>query len=101
MRSLTYSFEVPDDVDTVEEALGEGKHTILAEGFERGNAAVLLLSAAEGMIRAQVERELRESDPLEAHDTVVAMAFLNARLQVIDVLMHLEPRPLDATFSEM
>ena len=103
MRHVTVTIEIPDHIEEITgETIPEIKFTVMSQGVDADVIVPLLLSAAEGQAQAALLEQFRGADPMEQQDTIDALAMLNARLKVVDTVMHLPMRPLESsTYSEM
>lgn len=85
-RTLTLTITVPEDV---EEDLGGMMMSVEGHGIDGEITPILVLAAAEAMIRGDLRTALERENPMTTGDVLDAMAFLNGRLKVVDAVMHL------------
>lgn len=98
-RTLTLTITIPEDMD---DNLGGMGMSAESHGIDRDIAPILLLAAAETMIRVEIRQELEQQNPMTTGDVLDAMSFLNARLKAVDAIMHLpETAGADAAYLEL
>lgn len=98
-RTLTLTITIPEDMD---DNLGGMGMSTESHGIDRDIAPILLLAAAETMIRVEIRQELEQQNPMTTGDVLDAMSFLNARLKAVDAIMHLpETAGADAAYLEL
>lgn len=89
-RSLTLIITI--DEDSVEE---DGFNTdgivssMESQGIPPEVATTLLLISVYGRVSMEMRREIEQAVPLQSEEVTGAVAALNARLRMIDEIMHL------------
>lgn len=85
-RTIILSISIPPDMG---EDLAGMSMSLESKGVPHELAATFILAAGEVMFRTQMQSELSDNNPLASGDVIVAAAALNARLAVVDAIMHL------------
>lgn len=85
-RTVTLTITIPEDID---EDLGGLGVFLDASGVDPETVPPLVLAAVEATRRAQLAEAFTQTNPMATGDIIQGMAALNARLSLIDMLMHL------------
>lgn len=86
-RKLTLEIETDGD------ELRPLTSTIMADGMDSEHAVTLILMAVEGVIRASIMDTVREAAPLLNEELLDEMCLMNAKLAMIDEIMHMQMPP--------
>lgn len=85
-RTLTLSITTPEETG---DDLAGMTMNVETHGVNEEIAPVLILAAAEALMRAEIRDDMAFQNPMTTGDVLDAMAFLNARLKAVDAVMHL------------
>ena len=85
-RTLTLSITTPEETG---DDLAGMTMNVETHGVNEEIAPVLILAAAEALMRAEIRDDMAFQNPMTTGDVLDAMAFLNARLKAVDAIMHL------------
>lgn len=93
---ISIEIEIPSGMDSISlDNLAGVEFGVILDGVPPEGAVPLILIVAESLTQKLVADHLQGENPLEPPALVEAATLLNARLRVVDEMLHLPMKPLN------